>query len=172
MGQYLETGIILKISIKSTLVEALDKGYIKRDYKNITPEMFSEIKNNEKGIYEYYPKYLNLKELESTKLSFLEDYNTNPQDYNNQKNEIIEFFSDVKVNTSEELFREIENFDKYGMMIDKEGLYLGYTVYKLRLSLDGKMYIECSDDFIKFFEKIVKERYKNGYSDYIKVTLD
>ncbi|MGL5621271.1 hypothetical protein [Cetobacterium sp.] len=172
MGQYLETGIILKISTKSTLVESLEKGYIKRNYRDIIPEMFDEIKNEEKGTYEYYPKYINIKELEETKLNFLQDYNTNPNDYSNQKGEIIEFFSNVKADTSEELFREIENFDKYGMVIDKEGMYLGYTVYKLRLSLDGKMYMECSDEFIAFFEKIIRERYKSGYSKYIKVSLE
>ncbi|MGL5426721.1 MAG: hypothetical protein ACRDAS_02295 [Cetobacterium sp.] len=172
MGQYLETGIIVKISTKSTLVESLEKGYIKGNYKDMTLEMFDEIKNDENGIYEYYPKHLNLKELEETKLRFLEDSNTNLNDYNNQKDEIIEFFSNIKADTSEELFRAIESFDKYGMVIDKEGMYLGYTVYKLRLSLNGKMYMECSDEFIAFFEKIIKERYRNGYSEYIKVSLD
>ncbi|MGL6130541.1 MAG: hypothetical protein ACRCZ9_02865 [Fusobacteriaceae bacterium] len=172
MGQYLETGIIVKISTKSPLKESLEKGYIKRSYKNITPEMFDEIQIDKKEIYEYYPKYLNLKELEDTKLKFLEDYGKNLDDYENQKNEIIEFFSNVKVDTSEELFKGIEEFGKYGMIIDKDALYSGYIVYKLRLSLDGKIDMECYDDFVAFYEKLISERYKNGYSDYIKVTLD
>lgn len=58
------------------------------------------------------------------------------------------------------------------MVIDNDVFYLGYTVHKLRLSLDGKMYMECYNEFITFLEKVIRERYKNGYSEYIKVTLD
>ncbi|MGL5961281.1 MAG: hypothetical protein ACRCZ0_05045, partial [Cetobacterium sp.] len=93
-------------------------------------------------------------------------------EYKNQENEILEFFSNVKAKTSEELFEEIECYDKYGMVIDRDELYSGYTVYKLRLSLEGKMFLECYEEFIVFYEKILSERYENGYSKYLKVTLD
>ncbi|MGL5797082.1 MAG: hypothetical protein ACRCYT_02655, partial [Cetobacterium sp.] len=127
MGQYLETGIIIKISTKLKLDESLERGYIKSDYKNLFPEMFHEIKKDEKSSYEYYPKYINLKELEDTKLKFLKDYIQDSNEYKNQENEILEFFSNVKAKTSEELFEEIECYDKYGMVIDRDELYSGYT---------------------------------------------
>lgn len=171
MGAYLETGIILKISSKMPLEEAMKKGYFGDEFEDLAVELYEEFHDEEKKIYEYYPKYMNLEELRDTKLKFNEDYLSDEKTRKEEENNIEEFFRNVKANSSKELFDAIEKFNKRGMTIDNDGIYIGFKVYRLRLSLDGKIFLECYGDFLAFLEKMIKERYPNGYSPYIKASI-